>query len=114
MFGRALGRFDALGEVRRGVLGRAADLAAEGLFGPGQDFLCPCRCCARRLLPIAAGEAAHCQHANERGGEEVLLVFRFHCRFLVGTVQRHGEYQTPDAKAQPASTRIVRVVRFMV
>ena len=40
---RAFRRFDPLGEVLGGILGRAADLAAEGLFGSGQDFLRPCR-----------------------------------------------------------------------
>ena len=39
----AFGCFDALGEIRRGLLGRAANLAFEGLFWPGQDFLRPCR-----------------------------------------------------------------------
>lgn len=55
--GRALGRGDALGEVQRGVLGRAADLAFEWLCRTRQDFL---RLCWKRVH--------RAQRNAERGG----------------------------------------------
>ena len=63
---RSLGCFDHLWEVLYGLLCRAANLAAEGLFGPGQDFLRPC-----------CGHEYHAQRKAEGGDGEILSIFGF-------------------------------------
>ena len=52
---RALGCGDALGEVRRGLLGRAANLSFEWLWRTRQDFLRLCRKRAHRAQRNAEG-----------------------------------------------------------